>query len=207
MKGNGSRKRQWVTAAVLGGVVAAMVGLAFASVPLYRLFCQVTGFAGTPKTEGVTASDRVAERTVRVRFDANVNSKLPWRFRPMQREVTVHLGEETLIHYEAINDSDEPITGTAVFNVAPFKAAQYFTKIECFCFTEQTLKPHERAVMPVVFYVDPDMDEDVNAKDVKVITLSYTFYPFEDDEGDDGGAGDDVSGSSGAAGSDDRAGS
>jgi cytochrome c oxidase assembly protein subunit 11 len=183
MKTSGSRKT--VTAAVLFGVVGGMVGLSFASVPLYRLFCQVTGYGGTPNTESVAVPATVSDHVVTVRFDANVNSALPWRFKPGQREVRVRLGEEALIHYTAVNLSDAPITGTATFNVAPYKAAQYFSKIECFCFTEQRLLPGEEVAMPVTFYVDPALLDDVDARDVKVITLSYTFYPA--DEKDDGG--------------------
>lgn len=173
------------TAIVLSGLVVGMVGLSFASVPLYRLFCEVTGYGGTPKTAGVTASADVVDEVVTVRFDSNVNSGLPWRFRPEQREVTVNLGAERLVHYEAVNLSDRPVTGTATFSVTPYKAAQYFTKIECFCFTEQRLEPGQAVSMPVVFYVDPVMLEDRNARDVKVITLSYTFFPIDgpsDDE-------------------------
>jgi cytochrome c oxidase assembly protein subunit 11 len=159
-----------------------MVGVSFASVPLYRLFCEVTGYGGTPRTVGVTASDTVTDHTVTVRFDANVNRELPWRFRPEQRQVTVKLGEERLIHYEAVNLSDRPVTGTATFTVTPYKAAQYFAKIECFCFTEQRLEPGQSISMPVVFYVDPVILEDRNAQDVTVITLSYTFFPIDEEE-------------------------
>jgi cytochrome c oxidase assembly protein subunit 11 len=179
-----SRKRT-ATAIVLFGVAGGMVGLAFASVPLYRLFCQVTGYGGTPNTENVAVPAGESDHIVTVRFDANVNSALPWRFKPGQREVRVRLGEETLIHYTAVNLSDAPITGTATFNVTPYKAAQYFSKIECFCFTEQTLAPGEEVAMPVTFYVDPALLDDVDARDVKMITLSYTFYRA--DEQEDGG--------------------
>jgi cytochrome c oxidase assembly protein subunit 11 len=175
----GGRRRQRMTAAVLFGVAAGMVGLSFASVPLYRLFCQVTGYAGTPRTEDVARSAGVTDRQVTVRFDANVNSKLPWRFLPAQRQVTANLGEERLIFYEAANLSDEPVTGTATFNVTPEKAARYFVKIECFCFTEQTLAPGEKVTMPVVFYVDPELAADADAGDVSKITLSYTFFPID----------------------------
>jgi cytochrome c oxidase assembly protein subunit 11 len=167
------------TAIVLSGLVVGMVGLSFASVPLYRLFCEVTGYGGTPKTAGVSASAGTVDQVVTVRFDSNVNSGLPWRFRPEQREVTVNLGAERLIHYEAVNLSDRPVSGTATFSVTPYKAAQYFTKIECFCFTEQRLEPGQAVSMPVIFYVDPVMLEDRNARDVRVITLSYTFFPID----------------------------
>lgn len=176
------RGNKRVTALVLSVVVVGMVGVSFASVPLYRLFCEVTGYGGTPRTVGVTASDTVTDHTVTVRFDANVNRELPWRFRPEQRQVTVKLGEERLIHYEAVNLSDRPVTGTATFTVTPYKAAQYFAKIECFCFTEQRLEPGQSISMPVVFYVDPVILEDRNAQDVTVITLSYTFFPIDEEE-------------------------
>ena len=178
-------RNRTVTAAVLFGVVGGMVGLSFASVPLYQLFCQVTGYGGTPNTRSVAVPAAVSDHEVTVRFDANVNSALPWRFKPGQREVRVRLGEETLIHYTASNLSDAPITGTATFNVTPYKAAQYFSKIDCFCFTEQKLSPGQEVAMPVSFYVDPALLDDVDARDVKMITLSYTFYPA--DETNDGG--------------------
>ena len=176
------RSRKTATALVLSGLVAGMVGLSFASVPLYRLFCEVTGYGGTPRTSDVAAPGDVVAQVVTVRFDANVNRELPWRFRPEERQVTVNLGEERLTHYEAVNLSDRPVTGTATFSVTPYKAAQYFAKIECFCFTEQRLEPGESVSMPVIFYVDPVMLEDRNARDVTLITLSYTFFPIDEDE-------------------------
>lgn len=184
MQAGGARstRRVNLTAVVLFGIVAAMTGLAFASVPLYRLFCQVTGFAGTPKTGayvGTASTDGAPGLPVTVRFDANVNAQLPWRFEPVERQVVVRLGEEVLIHYRAQNLSDRPVTGTATFNVTPFKVAQYFNKMECFCFTEQTLNPGEEVSMPVLFYVDPQLFEDPNTAEVRKITLSYTFFPVE----------------------------
>ena len=186
MQRSEARKRQ-VTAVMLFGLAAGMVGLAFASVPLYRLFCQVTGYGGTPRTENVASPAGILDETIRVRFDANVNNRLKWGFQPMQREVQARLGEEMLVHYTAVNRSDRPVTGTATFNVTPHKAAQYFAKIDCFCFTEQTLQPGESVVMPVLFYIDPALADDINAEDVKLITLSYTFYRVEGD-GADGAA-------------------
>jgi len=170
------RKRRSITAAALCGVVGAMLAITFWSPTLYRLFCQATGFDGALKTENVPHSKGVASAQVLVRFDANVNSALPWRFQPVQREVRLRLGEETLIHYSATNLSDKPVTGTATFNVVPEKAAPYFSKLECFCFTEQTLAPGQEVSMPVVFYVDPGLAEDPTTRDVGTITLSYTFY-------------------------------
>lgn len=182
MSARTGKARNRAGAAVLFTVVAGMVGLSFASVPLYRLFCQVTGYAGTPKTENVAASTGVVEQTVTVQFDANVNSDLPWRFKPADRGLEVRLGEERLTHYVAVNLSDQPVTGTATFNVAPDGAAQYFSKLECFCFTEQTLAPGQEVTMPVLFYVDAAMADDIDARDIRKITLSYTFY--RTDEGD-----------------------
>lgn len=175
-----ARRRRTFTAGILGGVVAAMVALSFASVPLYRLFCQVTGFGGTPRTEGVERGMAASETTVTVRFDANVNSELPWQFAPLERQRRVRLGEEVLIHYRAVNVSDHPVVGTATFNVTPFKAAPYFAKLECFCFTEQTLQPGEEVLMPVLFYVDPGLLTDPDGRDVRTVTLSYTFFPVAD---------------------------
>ncbi|WP_404386235.1 cytochrome c oxidase assembly protein [Caenispirillum salinarum] len=170
----------------LAGVAVGMVGLAFASVPLYEVFCQVTGYGGTPKIVAQNESDAMAAaaagREITIRFDGSVNRDLPWRFRPLQTAVTVPLGQDTLVAYQARNTSDEPIVGTATFNVTPSKAAQYFSKIECFCFTEQRLEPGESVDMPVTFYVDPAILEDEHARDVSTITLSYTF--FEKKKGD-----------------------
>lgn len=158
-----------------------MVGLSFAAVPLYRVICQRTGIDGTPRTENVARSSGVVDKLVTVQFDANVNPALPWRFAPEQRQVTVKLGQETMIYYRARNTSAEPLTGTATFSVVPEKAAQYFNKIQCFCFTEQTLAPGQEVDMPVVFYIDPAIDSDPNASDVRNFTLSYTFFPAESD--------------------------
>lgn len=166
-------------ALMLSVFVAGMVGLAFASVPLYQLFCQVTGYGGTPRIERAGNQGGVSERKIEVRFDANTNPHLPWRFKPVQHKLTVKLGEAKLAFYEARNNSKETITGTAVFNVTPYKAAPYFSKIDCFCFTEQTLKPGQTVDMPVEFFVDPEIFTDPNTKDVHAITLSYTFYRSE----------------------------
>jgi cytochrome c oxidase assembly protein subunit 11 len=146
-----------LTAAVLVGVVAGMTGLAFASVPLYRLFCQVTGYGGTPRIaqDGNAPSATVDGRLITVSFDANVNAARPWRFKPEQRRLQVRLGEDTLAVYRAENLSNEPLVGTATFNITPNKAAQYFVKVDCFCFTEQRLAPGATADLPVSFYVDP----------------------------------------------------
>jgi cytochrome c oxidase assembly protein subunit 11 len=165
------------TAVMAALLVAAMVALAFASVPLYRLFCQVTGFGGTPLR--ADAAPGAVPGELGVRFDANINPTLPWRFEPVQRTVRVQPGARTQVSYRATNLTARTTTGTAVFNVTPAKAGQYFSKIQCFCFTEQTLKGGESVEMPVIFFVDPAIAKDPNARDIDEITLSYTFYPVE----------------------------
>jgi len=156
-------------------VIAGMLGMAYAAVPLYQAFCKATGFAGTPLV--AQSDDRpVIKRTVEVRFDTNVDPNLSWRFEPEQREVKVHLGEEKLVFFKATNLSQRPIVGTATYNVTPERTAGWFNKIQCFCFTEQLLKPGQSVDMPVVFFVDPDMDKDRRYDDINTITLSYTFY-------------------------------
>ncbi len=177
-----TRRRNRRTMIALLCVVAGMVGLAFASVPLYDLFCRVTGFGGTP---GVAqAPDGGAEeRRITVRFDAGVNSALPWRFAPAQGPMTVRVGETALAFYRARNVADRPTVGTATYNVTPLKAAKYFDKIACFCFTEQRLAAGETVDMAVSFFVDPAIEEDRNLDDVNTITLSYTFFPQPGTEG------------------------
>ena len=155
----------------------AMLGLAFASVPLYRLFCQVTGLGGT--TQVAEAAPGAAAGEVGVRFDANVNSALPWRFEPVQRTVKIVPGERVQVAYRATNLVARPTSGTATFNVTPTLAGKYFSKIECFCFTEQTLKGGESVNMPVTFFVDPKILNDPDTSGIDEITLSYTFYPVE----------------------------
>ena len=156
-------------------VTAGMLGMAYAAVPLYQAFCKATGFAGTPLV--AQSDDRpVIKRTVTVRFDTNVDPNLSWRFEPEQREVKVHLGEEKLVFFKATNLSQRPIVGTATYNVTPERTAGWFNKIQCFCFTEQLLKPGQTVDMPVVFFVDSDMDKDRRYDDINTITLSYTFY-------------------------------
>jgi len=160
-------------------VAAAMVGLAFASVPLYRLFCEATGFGGTPLRVTGDAPGAVSATAIGVRFDANIEPTLPWRFEPVQAVVRIEPGARTTIAYRAKNLSGRTTTGQAVFNVTPEQAGKYFSKIECFCFTEQTLKPGENVDMPVVFFVDPKLRTDPTTRDIDEITLSYTFYPVE----------------------------
>lgn len=156
-------------------VVLVMGALSWAAVPFYSWFCQVTGYGGTTqRAEG--PSDRVVDQVVRVRFDANVDANLDWTFRPLQNRIELKFGETGLAFYEAVNTSDEVLTGTASFNVAPDVAGIFFDKIECFCFTEQTLAPGERIEMPVTFYVNPDMVDDRDAGRIRDITLSYSFH-------------------------------
>jgi cytochrome c oxidase assembly protein subunit 11 len=166
------RKRRTVLAA--GGAIAAMLALTAYSPTLYRLFCEVTGYNGTTQRSGQLPS-QVAERVITIRFTAETQANLPWRFAPVEREIKVKVGEQRLAHYVAENASDETVTGMAIFNVAPLKAGQYFDKIACFCFDEQTLGPRQRADMPVSFFVDPKILADRNLDDVHTITLSYTF--------------------------------
>jgi cytochrome c oxidase assembly protein subunit 11 len=161
----------WTMVAVVGG----MLGLAYAAVPLYQAFCKATGFAGTPLV-AQEGERPVIGRTVEVRFDSNIDANLPWRFEPVQRSVQVHLGEEKLVFFRATNRSQRPIVGTATYNVTPEWTAGWFNKIQCFCFTEQLLQPGQSVDMPVLFFVDADMDKDRRYDDVRTITLSYTFY-------------------------------
>jgi cytochrome c oxidase assembly protein subunit 11 len=169
------------TAAAMAVMGLVMLGLAFASVPLYRVFCQVTGYGGTTQRSEVAPGAVATDAKVSVRFDANVNDKLPWKFEPEQESVRVVPGAPTKIFYRAQNMVARPTTGQAVFNVSPAEVGKYFSKIECFCFTEQTLKGGQGVDMPVVFFVDPKVRTDPDTKDVDEITLSYTFYPVETD--------------------------
>jgi cytochrome c oxidase assembly protein subunit 11 len=169
------QNRKAGTAMILAGIVFAMIGASFASVPLYRIFCEATGYAGT--TQRSDAAPKTASKAlVTVRFDASTATDLDWEFQPLQSEVTLHPGEERTIAYRAVNHSKEPVTGTATFNVTPFKAGIYFNKIQCFCFTEQHLAPGESADLAVQFFVDPDILTDPDTRDVDTITLSYTMF-------------------------------
>ncbi|MFD1794445.1 cytochrome c oxidase assembly protein [Paracoccus aurantiacus] len=168
----------------LVGVVLVMGALAWAAVPFYNWFCAVTGYGGT--TQVTTAKDaagqRVLDEEITIRFDSNTDSNLPWTFRPMQREMKMKIGQTGMAYYEAINNSDHVITGRASYNVAPEIAGSFFYKIDCFCFTEQTLQPGERVEMPVTFEVDPDIVTDRDAYKVRDITLSYTFHQYDTPE-------------------------
>ncbi|MFA5988868.1 MAG: cytochrome c oxidase assembly protein [Sphingomonas sp.] len=164
--------------AILAGIgVCCMTGLGFAAVPLYRIFCEATGLNGTTQ-RGLAAPGAVSAQ-MQINFDTNVSPKLAWSFRPESHSETVDIGARDLAFFVATNNSDHPITGTATFNVTPAQAGKYFTKIQCFCFTQQTLRPHETVRMPVIFFVDPKILQDRDAAGVRTITLSYTFYPVD----------------------------
>jgi cytochrome c oxidase assembly protein subunit 11 len=164
------------TGLVLAGLVLAMTGMAYASVPLYDLFCRVTGYGGTTQ-RAETGSRNAIDRDVIVRFDANV-SGLPWEFRPENPDIRLKVGETVIVNYVAENRSAERTVGSATFNVAPAAAGAYFNKVQCFCFTRQVLQPGEKIMMPVQFFIDPAMDGDNDLRAVRTITLSYTFYPI-----------------------------
>lgn len=169
------------TALAAVAIIVGMVGLTAASVPLYRIFCQVTGFGGTTRLAADDAApEAVPGRTMRVRFNADAAPDLGWSFAPAQRAIEVPLGEQTLAFYRAVNRSDRPVVGTATFNVTPHKAGPYVAKIDCFCFSEQVLAPGEAVDMPVSFFVDPALLDDPEAADLVEITLSYTFFKAPD---------------------------
>ena len=173
-----SARRNGRTGFMFAGVAAGMLGLGFAAVPFYRAFCQATGFNGTARIdEGAQAPGAVAGKIVSVRFDSNVGNKMPWEFAPEEPTKRVAIGARQMTFFGATNDSDHAITGRAVFNITPDQAAKYFVKVQCFCFTEQTLAAHEHVRMPVTFYVDPQLARDPDTKDISEITLSYTFFP------------------------------
>jgi len=169
---------QRLSAILLVGVVLVMGSLGFASVPLYDWFCRVTGFGGTTDV-AETGSDEILEQTIKVRFDASLARDMPWEFRPVEREMELRIGETGLAFYEAYNPTDHPVAGTASYNVAPFEAGGFFAKIDCFCFEMQVLEPGERVLMPVTFFVDPEIVEHRDAKFVHTVTLSYTFHRTE----------------------------
>lgn len=169
-------QRQNRRVALMGfSIIGSMVGLTAVSVPLYDLFCRVTGYGGTTNV-AESFDGQSSDVHVQVKFNADVDPDLPWSFKPMQRSVDVALGDNRLAFYEAVNLSEKPVVGRAVYNVTPHKVGYYFNKVHCFCFDEQVLQPGERVEMPVSFFVDPEMLEDVDAATVRQITLSYTFY-------------------------------
>jgi cytochrome c oxidase assembly protein subunit 11 len=170
------RRRNRITVAALLGIVGAMVGLDIAAVPLYRLFCQVTGYGGTTQRAERAPANEVADRIVTVRFNAETAPDLGWEFRPLLPSVQVHPGEERTVAYRAVNRTSEPLTGTATYNVTPEKVGAYFDKIQCFCFTKQHLDPGESADLTVTFFVDPDIATDPETHDIDTLTLSYTMF-------------------------------
>ena len=181
------KRRNGVMLAGLFGVVFGMVGLSFAAVPLYDLFCRVTGFGGTTQVGAVDeiGGIDVLDRTVTVRFTSSVDRALTWDFQPETRSVDIRIGEPSIVFYTAENTGSEPVAGTAVYNVAPVKTGLYFVKVQCFCFDEQILMPGERVEMPVYFYVDPALADDPNLDDIGEITLSYTFFETDSERLDD----------------------
>lgn len=164
------------------GVVVTMGALAWASVPFYSWFCKVTGFGGAPSVASAGSED-ILDQSITIRFDGSLERDMPWQFKPVVRQMDLRIGETGLAFYEAYNPTDRPIAGSASYNVFPYEAGGFFTKIQCFCFEEQVLQPGERVQMPVTFFVDPEIVTDIDAKHVHTITLSYTFYEIDLPEG------------------------
>ena len=171
-------RKNFRVAAAAGLVFAGMIGLTYASVPLYNMFCKATGFGGTPRRADAAPSSTTG-KFITIRFDANTADSLGWSFHPVQSLMKIRIGEQYLAHYSATNVTGKKLTGSAVFNVTPTEAGAYFNKIECFCFTEQTLKPGESADLPVDFFVDPAILDDPDSRSISEITLSYTFFPVD----------------------------
>ena len=176
-----SRNRNTLVAGTATAAVLAMLGLSFASVPLYRLFCAVTGYGGTPQLGGAATVAAADAGNIEIRFNADVDAHLPWAFAPAQRAVTIKLGQEQVAFYTARNRSDQPVTGMALYNVTPDVVGKYFHKTACFCFNQQTLQPGQEMQFPVSFHVDPAIATDPETRDVHSITLSYTFFRSLDD--------------------------
>ena len=171
-------RKNALTGLAVMGVVVCMIGLSFASVPLYDLFCRVTGFGGTTQVAEALPGN-IIDRVITVQFNADINPALAWDFKPEKRSIDVKLGQRGLTAYTARNRLNKPTGGTAIYNVTPLKAGKYFNKIQCFCFDEQILEARQEVSMPVLFYVDPTMNDDPNMDDVHTITLSYTFFPAD----------------------------
>jgi len=171
--------KKYKTLGLLLVLITGMGFLSYASVPLYKLFCQVTGYGGTTQ-QAISPPSQILERKIKIRFDANTKPTLDWDFQPAQTSMNILVGQNALAFYKAENTGKDPVVGTATFNVTPEKAGVYFNKIDCFCFVEQLLAPQEAVDMPVSFFIDPDIANDPNLDDVTTITLSYTFFPSED---------------------------
>lgn len=182
-----TNKRMAATAGVTLAVVAGMVALSYAAVPLYEMFCRITGFGGTTQV-AQAAPGQVLDRTIHVRFDANVSPHLPAEFAPSQRMQTLRIGETSVAFYRVRNTSDQPVTAMATFNVTPHVAGQYFAKLECFCFTDRVLQPGEEAELPVVYFVDPEIVTNLDTRDIDTITLSYTYFRSANSPSRTGGA-------------------
>jgi cytochrome c oxidase assembly protein subunit 11 len=176
-----SARRNLAVALSMAGIALGMVGMSYAAVPLYQIFCQVTGYGGTTQRAEQTP-DTVLDRKITVRFDANVGHGMGWKFKPAQTKLDLKIGESALAFYEAKNLTTLKLTGTATFNVSPEAAGSYFNKVECFCFSEQTLEAGARADMPVTFFINPEIVNDPEAKKIREITLSYTFFPVKGTE-------------------------
>ncbi|CAH58542.1 cytochrome c oxidase assembly protein [Ehrlichia ruminantium] len=160
-------------------IILSMLCLVYASVPLYSIFCKVTGYGGTVRTATATQS-KLGKTTIKIRFNADINKELPWKFYPEIPYTTVKPGEQKLIFYRAENLTNEYVSGMAVYNVTPYKVGKYFNKVACFCFTKQTLSPYQKTIMPVSFFIDPNIETDPETSDVKLITLSYTFFKYKE---------------------------
>ena len=158
-----------------------MLFLSFAAVPLYKLFCQVTGYGGTPKIVNVEDKIKISEKKIKIEFNSDVNKKLNWSFKPEQRSIESKIGESVLAFYKAKNNGNESLTGIATYNVLPFEAGQYFNKVDCFCFENQTLQPGEEILLPINFYIDPKILDDPNVKHLNSLVLSYTFFQSDED--------------------------
>ena len=157
-----------------------MFFLTFASVPLYKLFCQVTGFGGTPKINNIQDEIKITQKDIKIEFNSDINKKLNWYFKPVQRSINIKIGDSVLAFYKVKNKSNKSVSGTATYNIIPFEAAQYFNKVDCFCFENQTLGPNEEAVLPVNFFIDPKILDDPSVNHLKSIVLSYTFFESQD---------------------------
>lgn len=163
------------TALTFAMLVVGMFAFAFAAFPLYSIFCKATGYGGTPRIGG-QLSREIGNKIITVRFNADIANNLPWIFVPLQKQISLHTGENKMAFFTAENNSNTPITGVASFNITPDTAGKYFNKIQCFCFSKQTLGPKQKVQMPVSFYIDPEIDNDLDLKDTSTITLSYTFF-------------------------------